>query len=122
MDQPPLISIPNTEKPVTLTDQMRNQRNRFIERMQPILIACVGGATLVASRNYIPISDFRNTIEKNLRLELLGRELIMPSHSQVHLVIRHYCLAQLLWKPLTFNTQEPDIITAIQKDKIQGKS
>jgi len=121
LDQPPLISIPDAENPVTLTDQMRSQRNRFVERMQPILIACVGGATLVAPRNYIPISDFRNTIKKKLRLELMGRELIMPSHSQEDLVIRHYSLEQLLWKPLTFNTQKPDIIIAIQKDKIHDQ-
>jgi len=103
-DQPPLILIPNTEMLVTITDLMRPQNNIFIEKMQPILVACVGGAILVAPRNYIPMSGFRNKVKEKLRSELMGRELIVPSHSQVDLVIRHCSLAQILWKPLTFNT------------------
>jgi len=101
---------------------MRRQENRFIEKMQPILTACVGGAILVAPQNYLPIADFRIKVKEKLRLELRGLELIMPSHSQVDLVTRHYSLAQLLSKSLIFNAKEPDFVTSTPKRRTDDRS
>jgi len=95
---------------------MYNEKFRFIEKMQLILLTCIGGALLVAPKHYISTEDFKGKIEKRP-----GMKLIIPSHSQVDLGTRHYSLAQILWKRLIFNGKEPDFINSTLKTSTKPK-
>jgi len=43
---------------------MYNEKFRFIEKMQLILLTCIGGALLVAPKHYMSTEDFKGKIEK----------------------------------------------------------